>query len=156
MGDKEVFRDDLYDQLEEGLSYSGGDIQIEDSSAVLVHDRSFCPVVTELVNNCLDKDAERVKVSVEWGRIIVEDDVIHTQDELEVILVNVTSERPRTTKEPDPELGYSLGGVGIVSVRSDLARHGGLLSYETTEEGRIRAVATWPVANEAIVMSAFS
>lgn len=145
MNNKEVFRDELYGQLEKGLSCSGGNIQIEDPSAVLVHDRNFCPVVTELVNNCLNKGAERVKVLVEWGRIVVEDDVVHTPNELEAILANVTSERPRTTKEVDLELSYPLGGVGIISIRSDLAKYGGVLNYEVVEGRRIKTIATWPI-----------
>ena len=145
MNKKETIRNGVSDQLKEALSYSGGEIQIDDSEAVLVHDRNFCPVVTELVNNCLNAGATRVVVTVNKGGIVVEDDVIHTPDELEKILANVRSEKPRTTKRPDPELGFPLGGVGIISVRADLARYEGSLNYEATEDGSIRAKASWHV-----------
>ena len=145
MGNREVVRDKLYGELEEGLSYTGGEIQIDDPNAVLVHDNNFCPVVTELVNNCLDKGATVVTVRIEWGRIVVEDDVVHTQKEREAIMANVGREMPRSTKEPDPEAGYPLGGVGIWATRRNLANYGGSLSHEVTEDGRIRAVASWPV-----------
>ena len=148
MGNNEVFRDGLYGELEEGLSYSGGEIEIDDPQSILVHDRNFCPVVTELVSNCLNKRATRVTVKIEWGRIVVEDDVIHTPEELEKILANIISGKPKTTKEPDPEAGYPLGGVGIISSRRNLARYEGSLSYEVTEDGRIRAVASWPIASK--------
>lgn len=143
---REVLRDSLYDELKEGLAYSGGEIRIDDPQRVLISDINFCPVVTELAKNCLDKGATRVTVTVRWGRIVVEDNVTHTTDELKAILANITKPRPRTTKEPDPEFGHPIGGAGIFSVRKTLAGYDGELCYKVTEDNRIKAIATWPTA----------
>jgi hypothetical protein len=77
MGNREK-SPDFYSELKIGLSYSGGEITIEDTQAILAFNRGLCPIVTELVNNCLDKGATQVTVVVEWGRITVEDDIAHT------------------------------------------------------------------------------
>jgi len=148
MGKGEIVRNSLYGKLEKTLSYNEGNIQIDDPEAGLVHDRDFCPVVTELVNNCLNAGADNVIVTVNWGCIIVEDDVEHTPEELGKILDNVRSEKPRTTKDPDPEFGIPFGGVGIRSVRIDLNKHDGSLDYEATQNGRIRAIASWSTSEK--------
>lgn len=123
--------------------FSESEIDIQDPKAVLVKDRDFCPVVAELVNNCLNKGATIVTVKIEMGRLVVEDDVKHEPDEIVIILANLNSKKPRTTKPLDPEWGFPIGRVGIVSCRSILEGYNGLLFYEATQDRRIRAVVTW-------------
>jgi len=49
---------------------------------------------------------------------------------------------------PDPEFGIPFGGVGIRSVRIDLNKHDGSLDYEATQNGRIRAIASWSTSEK--------
>jgi hypothetical protein len=154
MKDKERICDEsvdpFYDQIEKGFinSFPDSRIRIHDSHRVLVKQTSLCSVVLELVTNCLEQGAVRVEVDIEPGRVSVEDDISHSQDELEGILANITSARPRSTKGPDPDLGGSGGGGGIFSVRRMLDKHEGCLAYETIDDGRIRAVASWPTESK--------
>lgn len=122
---------------------SDSEININDPEAILVKDRNFCPIVTELVNNCLMKNATTVIVTIELGKITVEDNVKHEPGEIVSILANVRSERPKTTKPPDEDFGFPIGGVGIWSSRRTLEKYNGQLLYEVTSDGRIIAIATW-------------
>lgn len=78
--------------------------------------------------------------------LVVKDDISHSPEDLENILANIRSERPRTIKPADKDLLFAIGGVGIISVRKDLIKYGGSLSYEITDDVRIRAVANWPIS----------
>lgn len=92
-------------------------------------------VVSELLSNCSKKEGvTTVKIRVEHGLLIVEDDVIHKNPE--EILSNVNSENPISTRQ-------NPSGSGILRARTLLAERDGKLKYHATLEGRIIAVGTW-------------
>lgn len=88
------------------------------------------PLVRELLSNCIKRKATAVWVTIDKGRLVVEDDVIH--DNPETILSNLNSDTP-PTKE---------GRMGTPGMRKLLDGHGGKLMYHK-ENGNIIAVATW-------------
>ena len=91
-------------------------------------------VLSELLSNCLEKEGvTTVKIMIEKGRLVVEDDVVH--DNAEAIVSKLNKEFVETTKENNR-------GGGIWGSRLSLGRRGGKLEY-LTEGGRIIAVATW-------------
>lgn len=100
-----------------------------------VYERNWLGVVaSELLGNCLEKEGvATVKITIEDGRLVVEDDVVH--DDTEKIVLKLNAKKVKTTKE-----GHY--GVGIWGSRKLLGDHDGKLEYHA-EGGRIVAVATW-------------
>jgi len=91
--------------------------------------------VSELLGNCLrKKGVTTVKITIEDGRLVVEDDVIH--EDPDEILLNLNSDKPKTEKKDRP------GGAGIYNLRKILGWRDGKLEYHA-DNGRIIAVATW-------------
>lgn len=54
-------------------------------------------------------------------------------------LSNMALEKPRTTRPPDPEFGYAIGGAGIRAMRRNLLEIGGKLSFGMSSGGVIVA-----------------
>jgi len=99
-------------------------------------------MIFELVHNCFEQNASRVRIEVRQGKMIVEDDVEHSN--ANKLVERLNQERVRTTKLPDPELGFPISGsCGIFSTRKYLKEMGGKLTYHATEDNRVIAVATW-------------
>lgn len=101
----------------------------------LLEERFWLDVVlSELLGNCLEKEGvTTVKIKIEHGRLIVEDDVIH--NDAEEIVLKLNAKKVETTKE-------NHHGVGIWGARMNLSDYDGKLEYHA-DNGRIIAVATW-------------
>ena len=124
-------------------AYPGSKVEVRERRNVL--NENLAPVVTELVSNCLEQGAARVRVNVCSGQIFVNDDVVHRQDQLPQILKRVN--RGHTIEETRGiSTKQGIGGVGIWSCRRILKEKlgGGELAYRATRSGRIIASATWP------------
>ena len=121
--------------IEAHKKYHPGIEVISEGQVSLLNERIWlCIVVSELLGNCLEKKGvTTVKITIEDGRLVVEDDVVH--DNAEELVSKLNAKKVETTKEDH-------FGVGIWGSRKELSDHDGKLEYHT-EGGRIIAVATW-------------
>ena len=95
-------------------------------------------MVWELTDNCVDQGAQHVRITYGHGKLIIEDDVFHTNPQ--VILSNINSENPQTTS------GEAERGFGIKKMRELVEKRNGSLLYEE-KEGKITACASWDAEN---------
>ena len=99
----------------------------------------FLPaIVSELTDNCMDKGAKSIHITLSDNFLRVEDDFIEPNPERTLKLVNKIKESGKvmTTKN-------SGGGMGIAKiVMGYLNRFGGNLNYHI-RDGKIVAEATW-------------
>ena len=107
--------------------------------------------IAELVSNCvtnrvpgLDAGAKRIEIKFGTRELTVRDDFVYEDPEeiLQRLRNIIASGRPKTTKLPDPDLGYPLGGMGIFTIVQALREHDGELSY-FTENGTIVSKIKW-------------
>lgn len=104
-------------------------------------------IVAELTDNCVEKGAKNISVTLTDTSLLVEDDFVEPDPEKTLEFLNkiLTTKKMTTTKnkqrvatncEPD-------GGMGIAEmVLGNLDRVGGKLKY-FINEGKIVAEATW-------------
>ncbi len=95
----------------------------------------------ELTLNCIEQDAEQIKIDVRPGELRIEDDVQHSN--ANELAEKLNQKKVNTTKPIDTEYDFAWGGCGIWSTRKALKKIGGKLTYHATENNRIIAVATW-------------
>ncbi len=99
----------------------------------------FLPViVSELTDNCMEKGAKSIYVTLSDNFLRVEDDFVEPDPEKTLKLINKIKESGKiiTTKD-------SGGGIGITRiVMGFLNRFGGDLNYYVND-GKIVAEATW-------------
>jgi hypothetical protein len=113
------------------------DLVIEDPNGLLSNN-FVCPYVTEMVSNCLNQGATKVRVEITNEGITVSDDVCHP--DASIILENINSSRPKSEKWKRGE----LGGAGILSTRYSLREFAeGTLTYFADPEGKITAHIVW-------------
>lgn len=108
----------------------------------------FLPeIVSELTDNCMDKGAKSILITLSNNVLRVEDDVVESDPKKTLKLLNKikNSGKIKTTKDKQREAaGCGLGGgMGISKiVMGYLNKFGGNLDYFIVE-GRIVAEATW-------------
>lgn len=104
-------------------------------------------IVSELTDNCTEKGAKNIQVTLTNSSLRVEDDVVdsHPEKTLKLLNIIITTRTETTTKR---QLRISAGcspdgGMGIAKiVLGDLELAGGKLRY-FINEGKIVAEATW-------------
>ena len=120
------------------------EIVINDSEGVLRSSTALQHVVNELVKNAVEEREGEITVIVKKGEIVVTGDRRH--DDPEAILENLNRSKPQSRKDDKQRMtGFNRGGAGIILCRDILEKtFEGNLSFEATEDGRIKAIATWP------------
>lgn len=108
----------------------------------------FLPeVVSELADNCMDKGAKSIIITLSNISLRVEDDVIEPDPEKTLKMLNRIKDSGKVTSTKDKQR-ISLnkdpgGGMGISKIVMGLLnKFGGDLEYSVVE-GRIVAEATW-------------
>lgn len=108
----------------------------------------FLPeIVSELADNCMDKGAKSIVITLTDSSLRVEDDVAEPDPEKTLKMLNGIKDAGRVTTTKDKQR-ISLnkdpgGGMGIAKiVMGFMNKFGGDLEYSIVE-GRIVAVATW-------------
>lgn len=108
----------------------------------------FLPeIVSELADNCMDKGAKSIIITLTDNSLRVEDDVAEPDPEKTLKMLNRIKDAGRVTSTKDKQR-ISLnkdpgGGMGIAKiVMGFLNKFEGDLEYSVVE-GRIVAVATW-------------
>ena len=105
-------------------------------------------IISELTDNCQEKGAKEIKITLNNNSLRIEDDVVEDDPEKTLKLLNKileTGEKTTTKDAMRVAAGCSPGGgVGIAEiVLGSLKNVGGKLEY-LIEGGRIVAIATWP------------
>jgi len=121
--------------------YPDVDIKIDDPYNLVYHREEFYSPISELTQNCIDQGATQVRVKVGQRKMVVEDNIHHS--DAKKLAERLNRDRVKTTKPTDPEWGFAWGGIGILSCRRIFAKLGGKLNYYPTEDNRVIAVATW-------------
>lgn len=106
-------------------------------------------VVNEIVSNCAEKDAHGIEIGIHTSydpnhdlfRLIVEDNITYSQEQLELLLANLAGDEIKRTGKIPSRTGS--GQLGVYSCRKILERWGGTLSYEPNINNGITAVAQW-------------
>jgi len=111
---------------------------------------SLVDVIFELSQNCLHKGATRVSIHLHPGSLTIEDDFVHSPEEIGPLLDRLNTdklERRKNIGETDKDGKVITGGIGIYVSRRTLKKdfNGGILIYVSTPDNRIVAQATWPV-----------
>jgi hypothetical protein len=103
-------------------------------------------IVGELTDNCMDKGAKRILVTLSDNSLRVEDDIVEPNPQETLNLLNKIkdSEKMMTTKSKQREAANRGpgGGMGTKIVIGYLNKVGGNLEYSIID-GRIIAEATW-------------
>lgn len=107
----------------------------------------FLPgIAAELVDNCVDKGAKTVHLTVTANSMRIEDDVVEKNPEKTLDLLNKikTSRRWITTKDRERENSGDApgGGMGIYQTMNILKLFDGDLNYYVLD-GKIVAEVTW-------------
>jgi hypothetical protein len=99
----------------------------------------FLPeIVSELADNCMDKGAKSIVITLTNNSLRVEDDVTEANPEKTLKMLNKIKDAGRVTTTKD-----TGGGMGIAKiVMGFLNKFGGDLEYSIAE-GRIVAEVTW-------------
>lgn len=99
----------------------------------------FLPaIVSELTDNCMEKGAKNIYITLSDNFLRVEDDFAEPDPEKTLKLINKIKESGKATTTKD-----SGGGMGIAKiVMGFLNRFGGNLNYYISD-GKIVAEATW-------------
>ncbi|HWS48515.1 MAG TPA: hypothetical protein VN174_00510 [Candidatus Methanoperedens sp.] len=114
-----------------------GKLQVVGDTSTLEDDERLFHIAGELISNCAEKGAEEITLTLTPRLIVVEDNLVHTPEEVEKILENIQQPLPVTNKAI-VENGQSIRGFGIFSVRNTLLEIGASLFYEH-RDGRIIA-----------------
>jgi hypothetical protein len=103
-------------------------------------------IVGELTDNCMDKGAKRIIVTLSDNSLRVEDDIVEPNPEKKLRFLNkiINSANMITTKNKQRKAkGFCPeGGMGTKIVLGYLKKVSGKLDYSTID-GRIIAEATW-------------
>ena len=103
-------------------------------------------IVGELTDNCMDKGAKRIVVTLSDNSLRVEDNIVepNPQETLKLLNKIKNSEEIMTTKSKQRETANRGpgGGMGTKIIIGYLKKVGGNLDYSIVD-GRIIAEATW-------------
>lgn len=103
-------------------------------------------ITEELADNCMDKGAKNVYISLTSNSLRVEDDVIEPDPDKTLLLLNKTkdSRKSFTTKDEQRKNAGEApdGGMGIMMIVNALDRFGGDLNYYIVDK-KIVAEVTW-------------
>ena len=103
-------------------------------------------IVGELTDNCMDKGAKRILITLSDNSLRVEDDVVEPNPEKTLKFLNKIKDLEKiiTTKSKQREAANRSpgGGMGTKIIIGYLKKFGGNLNY-TVVDGRIVAEATW-------------
>lgn len=127
-------------------------IEAGDGCESLLNTTKFAWMVTELVNNCAEKDAPDISIHVsisidaaqENYHMEVEDSVVYSLDEIGALIKNLNSSHP---KRMGKKVEREVGGEGIAMCKHAFKLWGGELRYQSSEDNHVVAVADWSKAS---------
>ncbi len=120
--------------LKENLvkKYRIEEINLTAGEQVIDIDLTVAYAVGELITNSVEKGATHVRVVLEGSTIDVSDNIIHPADSVGIIIANVNSESPISTKPPG-SYGQTEHGNGIFYTRHMLRQDGHDLLFRSNK-----------------------
>lgn len=103
-------------------------------------------ILSELTDNCKDCGAKEITVTLEDGKMRIEDDVRHKNaSEVVNILNDIRGSEDKINPKKWQEITFGkVGGIGISElVLGVLKKTGGSLKYIVVDENRIAAEISW-------------
>lgn len=140
----------LPEDVKSCLEVSGVNVEFQGEFPDELHNHpisSFLLLITEeLADNCMDKGAKNVYISLTPNSLRVEDDVIESDPERTLLLLNKIkdSKTSFTTKDEQRKSAGEApdGGMGIMMIVNALDRFEGDLNYYIVDR-KIVAEVTW-------------